>query len=484
MLDKEDFLLDIVTLQAFVAKHFSLAELQQLCFELEVRYDNLPGEQTIDSKSRHLLELLKRHGRLPELVKLLEAKRQNFDVKLFYKQRSPLSKKFDGGTWRKLLTKKNIVLGVFVLATGIILSFFVPQKRVLIPNEAQLMINELQGCDPQIREQIIKQTIEEIEHVILVDYSDEDDNFLQAGLINIVGECHNDEVSLTINSNQLSPVFVSLFDVPTLTLSPDTSLFDKTKIIRGVIHYVQGNYDSAVTIFKELDNSNEVITLYFANSLLLSRAYDSAEDAYGLLLEQSGDPIFVAGVFNNKGVSLFNQAIELDLEDIEAVDTLKEEAIKSFDEGLKVLGQHPVLLPMLYANKGILYGRFGNYDEGKLNCQMALETNRLNVWSNICLVANNLPQIILSESCNETEVRETVQFYLTLIAETNNLPVEYYFWQRTLISVENKCRFSTQSSPIDSLSCENINLAISELERRGFAPLDIHEDMQESIPSC
>ena len=51
--------------------HFSLDELRELTLTLDVEWENLSGD-TRTVKSRELVELLNRTGRLPELIRLAQ----------------------------------------------------------------------------------------------------------------------------------------------------------------------------------------------------------------------------------------------------------------------------------------------------------------------------------------------------------------------------------------------------------------------------
>lgn len=47
--------------------HFNLYELQDLCFDLDIQYDDLPGS-TLSMKARELIQYMDRRGYLPNLV--------------------------------------------------------------------------------------------------------------------------------------------------------------------------------------------------------------------------------------------------------------------------------------------------------------------------------------------------------------------------------------------------------------------------------
>ncbi len=56
--------------------HFNLEEIRTLCFNLNVDYESVPGEEK-PSRIRELLLALGRNGRLSELVTLVQQKRPN-----------------------------------------------------------------------------------------------------------------------------------------------------------------------------------------------------------------------------------------------------------------------------------------------------------------------------------------------------------------------------------------------------------------------
>ena len=60
-----------------IVDHFNLEELKDLCFDLNISYDNLPGDN-LSSKARELVNLCNRHGRLPLLVNQCQRLRPKF----------------------------------------------------------------------------------------------------------------------------------------------------------------------------------------------------------------------------------------------------------------------------------------------------------------------------------------------------------------------------------------------------------------------
>ena len=86
LLDHEPTVSETITGQAFeqtkdraefvdnMVKSLNQEEFRDLCFELEVNYDTLPGSE-LRSKSRELYLMMERNGRLRELGQRLQAKR-------------------------------------------------------------------------------------------------------------------------------------------------------------------------------------------------------------------------------------------------------------------------------------------------------------------------------------------------------------------------------------------------------------------------
>ena len=56
-------------LRQLLSTHFNKGELRTLCFDLDVEYDDLPGEGTAD-KARELVRYLERHSRINDLLEV------------------------------------------------------------------------------------------------------------------------------------------------------------------------------------------------------------------------------------------------------------------------------------------------------------------------------------------------------------------------------------------------------------------------------
>ena len=57
----------LVYLRQILTERFSESELQTLCFDLAIDYENVPGDSKADT-ARELIEYLKRRDRIPELI--------------------------------------------------------------------------------------------------------------------------------------------------------------------------------------------------------------------------------------------------------------------------------------------------------------------------------------------------------------------------------------------------------------------------------
>ena len=65
-------------LRKALARHFNLAELNTLCFDLGIDYEELAGA-TKTEKVTALLDYCERHGRLPALLTHVQAERPQID---------------------------------------------------------------------------------------------------------------------------------------------------------------------------------------------------------------------------------------------------------------------------------------------------------------------------------------------------------------------------------------------------------------------
>jgi hypothetical protein len=69
---------DLVQLKRILAKRFDTEELKTLCFDLQVKYDDLPGEGK-SNKARELLTHLARRNRIPDLLDVGGEQRPDID---------------------------------------------------------------------------------------------------------------------------------------------------------------------------------------------------------------------------------------------------------------------------------------------------------------------------------------------------------------------------------------------------------------------
>ena len=70
--------IDIVHLAKKINTHYSLSQIKQLCFELDVEFEDLDGIGKLD-KTRELVLEMKRQVRLPELVNKVSTDRPNVE---------------------------------------------------------------------------------------------------------------------------------------------------------------------------------------------------------------------------------------------------------------------------------------------------------------------------------------------------------------------------------------------------------------------
>ncbi len=65
---------DPMALRDALVQHFDISELQDLAWEMNVDYENIPGS-TINAKARELITYSKRHGLLDQLVRQVQIRR-------------------------------------------------------------------------------------------------------------------------------------------------------------------------------------------------------------------------------------------------------------------------------------------------------------------------------------------------------------------------------------------------------------------------
>lgn len=65
---------NLVILRQIIGHKFNKSELRDLCFELQINYESLPGD-TIDDMVRELVTYIDRRDRIRELVDLCQQKR-------------------------------------------------------------------------------------------------------------------------------------------------------------------------------------------------------------------------------------------------------------------------------------------------------------------------------------------------------------------------------------------------------------------------
>jgi hypothetical protein len=71
--------LDQGLFRQLLSHYFSLDELKTLCFDVDIEYDNIPGEQTRDAFSRELILYAKRKGLILKLIVLAVTMRPKVD---------------------------------------------------------------------------------------------------------------------------------------------------------------------------------------------------------------------------------------------------------------------------------------------------------------------------------------------------------------------------------------------------------------------
>ena len=71
--------LDQGFLRQLLSRHFSLDELNTLCFDLGLEWENVPGQHTLDAKSRELIRYIIRKGLILKLIVMVVERRPEVD---------------------------------------------------------------------------------------------------------------------------------------------------------------------------------------------------------------------------------------------------------------------------------------------------------------------------------------------------------------------------------------------------------------------
>lgn len=102
-------------LRTILETHFNISELQTLCQDLDVVYDQLGGS-TLSDKSRELIDFLDRRQRLPELVAVGKVLRPDIDWPPVNEYRWQKEKKASS-TESRNSKKSRFGLGVMIIST-------------------------------------------------------------------------------------------------------------------------------------------------------------------------------------------------------------------------------------------------------------------------------------------------------------------------------------------------------------------------------
>lgn len=73
---------DLPQLRDQIIRSFDLDELKDLCFRLNIQYDDIPGNK-LSAKARELIEFCVRHGRLSQLIETCQKLRPHVDWPVF-----------------------------------------------------------------------------------------------------------------------------------------------------------------------------------------------------------------------------------------------------------------------------------------------------------------------------------------------------------------------------------------------------------------
>ncbi len=80
-----------IILAKLLSRHFNLHEIRTLCFELDIKFDDLGGDVTLDAKVQELIDYMDRRLLLYELVEALKRQRPKVTWPTISQQTEPIS---------------------------------------------------------------------------------------------------------------------------------------------------------------------------------------------------------------------------------------------------------------------------------------------------------------------------------------------------------------------------------------------------------
>lgn len=125
-----------------IEQRFNTNELHDLCFKLNIDYDNLPGSTRKD-KVRELVKFCNRHGKLDELISLCKALRPN---ETWNFEGQNLKKRSMKQSNNNPLSIKTILSGVIItVISGVILAYLIQDARFDPARESNQTTNNNEG---------------------------------------------------------------------------------------------------------------------------------------------------------------------------------------------------------------------------------------------------------------------------------------------------------------------------------------------------
>ncbi|MCW5880545.1 MAG: hypothetical protein KIS91_06395, partial [Anaerolineae bacterium] len=113
-------------LKTVMDKHFTQEEIRDLCFDLDVDYDNLAGE-TKAGKIRELILYMARDGRLEDLIKRVRRMRPNAELPGVWSEDDG----WDQIGWLDVLADEAVLLDFMAKGEQAVAQAFVPMRELV-----------------------------------------------------------------------------------------------------------------------------------------------------------------------------------------------------------------------------------------------------------------------------------------------------------------------------------------------------------------
>jgi tetratricopeptide (TPR) repeat protein len=469
-------------------KYYNEQELKDLCFKLDVQYDNLAGEGKAD-KARELITYMERRGQLRELALTIQADRSQLIV--------PLPEPAPQPTTTPSIRKLNrvTILAVAVALTLIVVAWQLLRARGDNPisekglsTEYRVNLTLDEGCSTASVDELwelIATIVNEDERgrsVVKVEATGDVDLWLRL-------RCDDGEYVWTARWENRPPIF-DIVGSPQEISVPlgSVATADLNRLARAMMYYGAGDYAAARDVLAELVAKYPAVGLewLFANSLLLIEEYEETVSAYDALIPRvDGDVL--AQMYNNRGLGHLDERLRREEHGFDTV-AFGPLALEDLAKAQATPMTTPEVIALVNSNAGVaealLAGPDTPMDRAREACLVAESAQPDSAWQRVCQVAVAIeplkfryptpcePDLYAEADALLDEARQLQP----LLAATYYLQSYTLFYRIDGCSSPEQDDFPTQ--------CAEYERQMVALKEAGLAPLFLHDYMIEVLPAC